>query len=186
MVHRSKRDEVLCSQLVELIPRLRRFAMSLAGDPDRADDLVQQACERALQRFHQLREGTRLDSWLYRILYTRWIDRIRQVNSRKANLRLYAVKTESIPAANRHGGRIDDMMDLRRSLGAIPEENRAALSLICIEGLSYAEASSVLDVPPGTVASRVARARAMLAEQMNKEPAEVVALSATGRKEVNK
>ena len=176
MAHRSSRDEALRLQIVELLPRLRRFARSLTRDTDRADDLVQQSCERALKRFHQLREGTRLDSWMFRILYTRWIDRIRRVNSRESNLKLYAVRTESIPSATRHGGRIADMMDLRRSLGAIPDENRAALSLVCIEGLSYAEAAAVLDVPPGTVASRVARARAMLAEQMDKKPARVVSL----------
>ena len=162
--------------MVELLPRLRRFARSLTGDPDRADDLVQQACERALNRFHQLREGTRMDSWLYRIIYTRWIDRIRRINTRNANLKSYAVKTESVTGTEPQTDLIAEMMDLRDSLGAIPDENRAALSLICIEGLSYAEASIVLNVPHGTVASRVARARAMLTDRMEKPPAKVVRL----------
>lgn len=176
MAHRSERDKALRSQMVELLPRLRRFARSLTGDPDRADDLVQQACERALNRFHQLREGTRMDSWLYRIIYTRWIDRIRRINARTANLKSYAVKTESLTGTEPQTDLVAEMMDLRKSLGAIPEENRAALSLICIEGLSYGEASSVLNVPPGTVASRVARARAMLTDRMQKTPARVVSL----------
>lgn len=176
MGYRSERHRALSSRMVELLPRLRRFARSLAGDPDRADDLVQQACERALERFHQLREGTRMDSWLYRIIYTRWIDRIRRVNARTANLKSYAVKTESLAGTEPRTDLIAEMMDLRASLGAIPEENRAALSLICIEGLSYAEASSVLNVPPGTVASRVARARAMLTDRMEKTSARVVTL----------
>ena len=162
--------------MVELLPRLRRFARSLAGDPDRADDLVQQACERALNRFHQLRKGTRMDSWLYRIIYTRWIDRIRRTNARNANLKSYAAKTEFLTRTSPQKDFIADMMDLRNSRDAIPEENRAALSLICIEGLSYAEASSVLNVPPGTVASRVARARAMLTDRMERTPAKVVSL----------
>lgn len=176
MANRSERDKALSSQMVELLPRLRRFARSLAGDPDRADDLVQQACERALNRFHQLREGARMDSWLYRIIYTRWIDRIRRVNARTDNLKSYAVKTESVTGTASRTDLIAEMMDLRKSLGAIPEENRAALCLICIEGLSYAEASAVLNVPPGTVASRVARARAMLTDRIKKTPARVVSL----------
>jgi len=178
MAYRSKREEGLRRQLVELLPRLRRFARSLTGDPDRADDLVQQACERALTRFDQLREGTRLDSWMYRILYTRWIDRIRRANSRTANLKFYALKTESVKGAKRKSGHMAEMLDLKKSLAAIPDEHRAAISLICIEGLSYAEASSVLSVPAGTVASRVARARAMLAERMNKMQPKVVSIPA--------
>ena len=177
MADHSDRDKALRSQMVELLPRLRRFARSLAGDKDRADDLVQQACERALNRFHQLKVGTRMDSWMYRIIYTRWIDRVRRINVRTAYLKSHEEKTESVTGTEPRTDLIAEMMDLRNALSTIPEENRAALSLICIEGLSYAEASSVLNVPPGTVASRVARARAMLTEQMEKKPAKVVSLA---------
>lgn len=176
MVYRSEKDKALRSQMVNLLPRMRRFALSLTGNPDRADDLVQQACERALTRFHQLKEGARMDSWLYRIIYTRWIDTIRRINTRSANLKSFAMKPEPLTRPEPQTDRMAEMMDLRESLCAIPEKNRAALSLICIEGLSYAEASTVLNVPPGTVASRVARARAMLVNRMNKPSAKVVTL----------
>ena len=68
------RHETLRRQLVGLLPRMRRFARSLAGDPSRADDLLQAACERALGRLDQVQEGTRIESWLYRIIYTQWVD----------------------------------------------------------------------------------------------------------------
>ena len=80
------RDEILRHQMVGLLPLLRRFALTLARDPDRADDLVQASCERALTRFDQLRKGTRLDSWLYRIIYTQWIDKLRRKKMRSAKL----------------------------------------------------------------------------------------------------
>lgn len=86
MKNAETRDEMLRNQMVGLLPRLRRFAMTLAKDPDRADDLVQASCERALTRLDQLREGTRLDSWLYRIIYTQWIDNLRRKKTRSAKL----------------------------------------------------------------------------------------------------
>ena len=80
------REKALRQEIVSFLPRLRRFARSLAKDPDKADDLVQAACERALVRLTQVREGTRLDSWLYRIVYTRWIDKMRREKTRAAKL----------------------------------------------------------------------------------------------------
>jgi RNA polymerase sigma factor (sigma-70 family) len=82
------REEALRQEIVSFLPRLRRFARSLAKDPDKADDLVQAACERALGRLSHVREGTRLDSWLYRIIYTRWIDKMRRGKTRSAGPKL--------------------------------------------------------------------------------------------------
>jgi RNA polymerase sigma-70 factor (ECF subfamily) len=148
--------------MVGLLPRLRRFARGLARDPYRADDLVQAACERALNRLNQVREGSRLDSWLYRIIYTRWIDDRRRVQARTANLTVISNAHTSADAVANKGAHMDTAIDMKNALRALPEEHRVALMLIGVEGYSYAEAAGILDVPPGTVASRVARARAML------------------------
>ena len=148
--------------MVGLLPRLRRFARGLARDPYRADDLVQAACERALSRLDQLRDGSRLDSWLYRIIYTRWIDDLRRAQTRAAKLTVISREQSPADAFRNPGARMDAAIDMQKALSALPEEHRAALLLVGGEGYSYADAASVLDVPPGTVASRVARARSML------------------------
>ena len=101
--HMTPREEALRQEIVSFLPRLRRFARSLARDPDRADDLVQAACQRALERLDQVREGTRLDSWLYRILYTRWVDKVRRGKTRTANLVVLAYKDAPVAAGGRAG-----------------------------------------------------------------------------------
>ena len=156
------REDTLRYQMVGLLPRLRRFAGSLAKDPDKADDLVQAACERALKRLDQLAEGTRLDSWLYRIIYTRWIDKVRRHKTRSAKLVLLTEQNKSGASGPDSGDHLAAALDLQNALNALPAEHHAALALVCVEGYSYAEAASVLQVPAGTVASRVARARTKL------------------------
>lgn len=166
MIIARTKEELLRDYLVRLIPKLRRFAKSLTKDPDKADDLVQAACERALKRLDHVREGTRFDSWMYRIIYTRWIDRIRRRKTRLAHLTLLE-KGYDPPASNgNESSRLAVAMDVRNALAALPEDHRAAILLICVEGYSYAEAATVLNVPAGTVASRVARARTTLGRML--------------------
>lgn len=158
----STREEALRQEIVSFLPRLRRFARSLARDPDRADDLVQAACQRALERLDQIRVGSRLDSWLYRIIYTRWIDKLRRDKTRSANV--VVLKGEDVPVAA-NGNEDNDLataLDIKKALEKLPVEHRAAIMLVSVEGYSYQETASVLDLPIGTVASRVVRARAML------------------------
>jgi len=158
----TPREEALRQEIVSFLPRLRRFARSLARDPDRADDLVQAACQRALERLDQVREGTRLDSWLYRIIYTRWIDTVRRGKTRSANL-VVLTREDAPVALNRNAGNdLTTALDIKKALGKLPAEHHAAITLVSVEGYSYEEAATVLEVPVGTVASRVARARAML------------------------
>lgn len=160
--HITPREEALRQEIVSFLPRLRRFARSLARDPDRADDLVQAACQRALERLGQVREGTRLDSWLYRIIYTRWIDKLRRGKTRSANLVVLTNEDAPVPANAKSGNDLAAALDIKKALETLPAEHHAAIMLVSVEGYSYAEAASVLDVPVGTVASRVARARTML------------------------
>jgi len=156
------REEVLRQEMVNLLPRLRGFARSLAKEPDKADDLVQAACERALDRLNQVAEGTRLDSWLYRIIYTQWIDKLRRGKTRFAKLVVLNADHETVAADGDTGNRLADILDMQKALDILPAEHQAAITLVCVEGYSYEEAALVLDVPVGTVASRVARARALL------------------------
>lgn len=164
--HMTPREEALRQEIVGFLPRMRRFARSLAREPDRADDLVQAACQRALERLNQVREGTRLDSWLYRIIYTRWIDKLRRGKTRSANL--VVLTREDLPAAGnaKTGNDLAMALDIKSALEKLPAEHHAAITLVSVEGYSYEEAASVLDIPVGTVASRVARARIMLGRLM--------------------
>jgi RNA polymerase sigma-70 factor (ECF subfamily) len=158
----TPREEALRQEIVSFLPRLRRFARSLARDPDRADDLVQAACQRALERLGQVSEGTRLDSWLYRIIYTRWIDTVRRGKTRSANLVVLTREDAPVAGNPMAGNDLAAAMDIKDAFGKLPAEHHAAITLVSVEGYSYVEAATVLDVPVGTVASRVARARNML------------------------
>ena len=155
-------DQAFRKELVDLLPRLRRFARALAGQPDRADDLVQAACEKALTKSHQWRPGTRLDSWMYRILQTTWLD-----DRRASAFRLSHLEEVDIDSVADHGAvrRLEARTTLaavRQAVRALPDPQRAVLGLVCVEGLSYREAADVLGVPVGTVMSRLARARLSL------------------------
>jgi RNA polymerase sigma factor (sigma-70 family) len=182
----STRNEALRLEIVSILPRLRRFARSLTRDPDKADDIVQAACERALLRLDQVREGTRLDSWLYRIIYTRWIDKLRRRKTRSANLVVLSNETSQDAADSETGDCLAAALDIKAALEALPAENRAAITLVSVEGYSYEETSSILDLPIGTVASRVARARSMLASLLAHEREKILQQSNRGAREGGK
>ena len=148
-------------QLIAMLPRLRRFARGLTGSAIEADDLVQAACERALAREHQFQEGTRFDSWMFRIVQTIWIDQIRARDVRKEE----AVVEDERFGTDEPERRIEAKLaldEVRLALQRLPEEQRAALLLVTVDGLSYKEAAEVAQVPVGTIMSRLARARAAL------------------------
>lgn len=158
-------DALFRSQLVALLPRLRRFARGLTGTADRADDLVQAACERALARAEQWTPGTRLDSWLYRIVRTIWIDelRARAVRDRAHEREDFS---EHVVDGERNMEARLTMEAVREAVTKLPAEQRETLLLIAVEGVSYKEAADIMDVPIGTVMSRLARARAGLTRLM--------------------
>lgn len=151
-------------QMVTLLPRLRRFAFSLTGAGDRADDLVQSTCERALRSTDQWVPGTKLDSWMFRIMRNLFIDGIRKT---RGEGRPEPIE-EAQGALGDDGPRIAEarltLSAVRRAMGDLPEEYRSVVALVCIEDLSYKEAAAVLDVPLGTVMSRLSRGRQLLAE----------------------
>lgn len=151
-------------QLIAVLPRLRRFARGLAGSAVEADDLVQAACERALARRHQFQEGTRFDSWMFRIVQTIWIDQIRAREVRKEDGELIDGRHGSDEPVRRAEARLA-LDEVRRAVQRLPPDQRAALLLVTVEGLSYREAATVAGVPIGTIMSRLARARAALLAQ---------------------
>ncbi len=146
-------------QLIALLPRLRRFARTLARNPHDADDLVQLAVERALTRLDQWQPGTRLDSWMFGIMKNAWIDEVR---SRQRRDRVLAPAELGERVADASSEAHIDRLSLEAALERLPEEQRLAVALVLIEGLAYKEAAAVLEVPIGTVTSRLARGREAL------------------------
>lgn len=153
-------------QLIALLPRLRRFARGLAGSVAEADDLVQAACERALTRAHQFQEGTRFDSWMFRIVQTIWIDQLRARNIRKEGKEDDGLHIGTDESMRRAEARLA-LDEVRTALGELPAEQRAALMLVTVEGLSYKEAAEIAEVPVGTIMSRLARARVALQSRLD-------------------
>ncbi|MBJ3774775.1 RNA polymerase sigma factor [Acuticoccus mangrovi] len=148
--------------LIAFLPTMRRFALSLARQHDVADDLVQSACERALLNAGSFQPGTRFDAWMFRIIRNLWIDRIRRTNTQAAAPVEEAdavVGTDGVAVAT---SRLE-LSDTAQAIHQLPDEQREVLTLVCVEGLSYAEAAGVMGVPVGTVMSRLARARTKLA-----------------------
>jgi RNA polymerase sigma-70 factor (ECF subfamily) len=149
----------LRDQIIAALPRLRRFARTLARNPHDADDLVQIAIERALAHTVQLRAEGSLAAWLFGIVRNAWIDEHRG-RRRRETLGLPAGAGESVidPAA----GSPEELLCVQDALGRLPDEQRLAVSLVLIEGLSYKEAAAVMNVPIGTLTSRLARGRETL------------------------
>jgi RNA polymerase sigma-70 factor (ECF subfamily) len=146
-------------QLGALLPRLRRFAHALSRDPADADDLTQAAVERALRSKAQWQPGTRLDSWAYRIMRNLWIDTAR-ARSRRAKVEAPAEEGALLGEDPR--GSMDAAVDLKRMMAAmqqLPDEQREVVALILVEGFGYREVCDMLDLPMGTVSSRLVRGR---------------------------
>jgi RNA polymerase sigma-70 factor, ECF subfamily len=139
---------------------LRRYARVLTRNGTEADDLVQGALLRALEGQASFRKGSDLRVWLMSILHNHHIDRLRSKSAATARETAWADLAPGFaPPAGEHAARLEQ---LRTALMALPEDQREALHLVAIEGLSVAEAADVLSVPAGTVMSRVGRARAAL------------------------
>ena len=154
------------SELTQLLPRLRRFAFALSRNGADADDLAQATIERALRSSDQWQPGTRLDSWLYRIMRNLWIDTVRSRGRRE--------KHEAPEDATKDVGEdpreaMHASMELQRAIAAmerLPDEQREVVALILIEGFGYREVSEMLDLPIGTVSSRLVRGRTALLEML--------------------
>lgn len=157
------------AKLIEpVIPGLRRYASALVRNASEADDLVQDCLERAIARWGQRRVDSDTRSWLYAILHNLAVDRWRTYRRKGTMSQLETVDPAllAIAPAQEHGLARQDIL---RALDRLPDEYRAVILLVTVEGLSYAETARILGVPLGTVMSRLSRGRARLAHEMSNE-----------------
>jgi RNA polymerase sigma-70 factor, ECF subfamily len=144
------------------IPRLRRYALSLTGEISSADDLVQDCLERAIRKRHLWKRHGSIRNWLYRILYNVFLNQAAQRNKLRRQVTLEDAPGDLVEPARQEQQIV--CQDIAAAMQALPEEQRAAIALTAVEGLSYEEAADVLDVPVGTLRSRLFRGRDKLRE----------------------
>ena len=142
-------------QILEHIPRLRRYARALLGDRYAADDLVQDTLERAWNKFHLWRPGSDLRAWLFTIMHNVFVNQVRskrnEIEKTMEELPVVAVRATQSDSL--------EIVDLEHALRALPDEQREVLLLVAIEEMTYDEVSCALAIPIGTVMSRLSRAR---------------------------
>lgn len=157
------------TELVALLPKLRAFALAMARNAHDADDLVQSAFERALKHGRNADPGFRLDSWMYKIVQNLWIDQTRRKKVRSET----ATLDDAVQIAGDDGRRVvegrSSLSRVKTAFDNLSPELRAAASLVIVNGASYREAADALDVPIGTIMSRVARARGAMKESLAAE-----------------
>ena len=152
-------------RLVELIPRLRRYARALVGDRATADDLVQDTLERAWAKLHLYRRGTDLRAWLFTVMHNVHVNRVRAS-------RLTDTLEDEMPELAQRPAQGDALLvrDLDRAITRLPDEQRAVLLLVTLEEMSYEQVARTLGIPIGTVMSRLSRAREKLRAMMLGQP----------------
>jgi RNA polymerase sigma-70 factor (ECF subfamily) len=153
-------------RLVELIPRLRRYARALVGDRAAADDLVQDTLERAWAKLHLYRRGTDLRAWLFTVMHNVHVNKVRATRATDP-------LEDEMPELAQRASQGDALMvrDLDRSISRLPAEQRSVLLLVTLEDMSYDEVARTLGIPIGTVMSRLSRAREKLRGMMLGVPA---------------
>jgi RNA polymerase sigma-70 factor (ECF subfamily) len=151
--------------IVELIPRLRRYARALAGERIAADDLVQDTLERAWSKLHLYRRGTDLRAWLFTVMHNVYVNQLRAsrptapLDEEMAELAQPVRETDALV-----------LRDLDAAIRRLPPDQREVLLLVALEEMSYEEAAGALGVPIGTVMSRLARAREKLRAMLSGLP----------------
>jgi RNA polymerase sigma-70 factor (ECF subfamily) len=153
-------------EMLALLPRLRRFARSLTRDQADADDLSQLSVERALKARDQWQPGTRLDAWMYRIMRNIWIDEAR---ARARRAQTFAPEEEGLSVGDDGHEAIERnvaMNDVDRAMAKLPDEQREVIALVLVEGLAYKEAAEILEIPMGTLTSRLVRGRQALVQML--------------------
>ena len=147
------------AELAALLPRLRRFGRVITRNVADADDLVQVAVEKALTHAGQWRPGSRMDSWMFGIMKNAWIDEVR---ARRRRERVHAPQEAGATAGDSSAAARDIALSIEAAMEQLPEEQRMAIALVLVEGLSYKDAAAALDIPIGTLTSRLARGRETL------------------------
>jgi RNA polymerase sigma-70 factor (ECF subfamily) len=150
-------------EIVPLLPRLRRFAAGLSGSVQEGDDIVQAACLRALERHYQWEPGTRLDSWMFRIIRNLWLDGRKSAWSRLVRSDEGAMDAAPGGSLERELEARNELALARKAIADLPPQQREVLMLVTVEGQTYETAADTLGIPLGTVMSRLARARVSVA-----------------------
>lgn len=158
--------------MIELLPRLRRFALSLARSGPDADDLLQEACAAALKKWSQYDPSQPLDRWMFRIIRNLWISEIRKRKVRQGEGQVPAEEADELQVESTAEAALT-ARDIRGQVQALPDNLIQPLLLVCSEGYSYSEAADMLDIPIGTVMSRIHRARKLLVSRLSE--AEIIA-----------
>lgn len=159
--------EDISSQLEAQIPRLRRYARVLCRDPERADELVQDCLYRALRKSHLFEPGSNLRAWLFTILHNLYVNSVRR--SARENIKVPLEDVEPVLMDRPAQGGGLTLRDLGRAMTRLSEEQRQVLLLVGLEGMSYDEVASILDLPVGTVRSRLSRGREELRHMLDGE-----------------
>jgi RNA polymerase sigma-70 factor (ECF subfamily) len=154
-------SEEMIGLIQPLVPALRRYARAMLADCEDADDLVQDVLERAVQRWHQRRYEASVRSWLFAILHNLAIDRLRRRARLGGQHPIDDVPEDRLAIPPDQQAAIHHA-DLQALVSALAEEQRAVLLLIAVEDMTYAEVAAVLDIPVGTVMSRLSRGRERL------------------------
>jgi RNA polymerase sigma-70 factor, ECF subfamily len=154
--------------LEQEIPRLRRYARALTRDIVRADDLVQETLLRAFRKEHLWEPGTDLRAWLFTIMHNQYVNEVRRATRDAASLDVQECSTflvaNSDPSASRQ------LQELEQALSQLPEGQRQVILLVGLEGMSYEDVANILQIPIGTVRSRLSRGREVLRKLMGMDP----------------
>ncbi len=151
-------SQTFSDQLRDELEPLWRFALRLSGDRDMSEELVQKTILRALEKRHQYAEGSKLRSWLFKILHSIWKNELREQAIRK-KVNFSSVDVDDVAAKDTSATESMFFKQVVRQLNLLPEAQRTVMLLVCIEGYSYKETAEILSIPEGTVMSRIARAR---------------------------
>jgi RNA polymerase sigma-70 factor (ECF subfamily) len=147
----------IASLLEPEIPRLRRYARALTRDPTRADDLVQSCLLRAVAKQHLWQEGTDLRAWLFTIMHNQHVNDVQR--SAREGVTVAVEDMVSVLPVEPNAGAALELRDLHRAMGRLPEEQRQVILLVGLEGMRYEQAAQILNIPIGTVRSRLSRGR---------------------------
>lgn len=166
-------DEDLRRAIAALLPRLRRFGIALAGSAEQGDDIVQAAIEKVLAKANQWQPGTSLESWTFKIMQNVWRDELRR---RRTDEKKQALNNAGMDETVDGSNVAETMLMLNKTrdcFSKLPEEQRLALALVVLDGRSYREAADQLEIPIGTLMSRLSRAREALRRMIENNKTDV-------------
>src|SRR5215813_14427809 len=149
------------------IPRLRRYARALTRSTDRADDLVQETLLRAVAKAHLWQQGTDIRAWLFTIMHNQYVNMVRRAIREEATVDIEQLSSSLAATTDPTASR--QLRELERALGRLPGEQREVILLVGLEGLSYDQAAAILNVPLGTIRSRLSRGREALRKLLGVE-----------------